>query len=107
MQHFVRGDGVQHVLQARSIWPVQEELLPEAVGQLRVFVVLLSHVVSDASTGDGGGGKGLSAPSHLEQGFIEADDLGLEDFGPRVLREGGGFHGAVAVNARCVYGDLQ
>jgi hypothetical protein len=104
MQHFVRGDGVQHVLQARSIWPVQEELLPEAVGQLRVFVVLLSHVVSDASMGDGGG---LYAPSHLEQGFIEADDLGLEDFGPRVLREGGGFHGAVAVSARCVYGDVQ
>jgi hypothetical protein len=49
MQHFVRGDGVQYVLQARSIWPVQEELLPEAVRQLRVFVVLLSRMVSDAS----------------------------------------------------------
>jgi hypothetical protein len=41
MQHFVGRYRVQYTLEAGRVRAVQEELLPEAVGQLRVFIVLL------------------------------------------------------------------
>ena len=46
MQHFVGRYGVEDALQAPDIWPVQEELLPEAVGQLCVLIVLLCVVLA-------------------------------------------------------------
>jgi hypothetical protein len=41
VEHLVRREGVDYALQARRVRPVQEELLPEAVGQVCLFIVLL------------------------------------------------------------------
>jgi hypothetical protein len=44
MQHFVGRYRIQYALQTRRVWAMQEELLPEAIGQLRVFLIFLHHV---------------------------------------------------------------
>lgn len=71
MEHVVGRHRGQDALQPRRVGPVQEELLPEAVGEARVRVVVV-----------------------LEERLVQADDLGLEQVRPRVLRERRGLHGA-------------
>jgi len=41
VQHLVGWYRVQYALQPGCVWPMQKEFLPEAIGQLRVFIVLL------------------------------------------------------------------
>lgn len=43
VQHLVWRYRVDYALEAGRVWPVQEELLPEAVGQLCVFILLLRN----------------------------------------------------------------
>jgi hypothetical protein len=57
VEHVVGRQRVEYTLQPRSISPVQEELLPEAIREVRVVVV-------------------------PEQRLVQANDLGLEDLRP-------------------------
>jgi hypothetical protein len=41
VEHLVGRDRLDELLQARGVRSVQEELLPEAVGQVCLFIVLL------------------------------------------------------------------
>jgi hypothetical protein len=41
LEHLVGRNRIEYALQARGIRPVQEELLPEAIGQVCLFIVLL------------------------------------------------------------------
>lgn len=41
VEHLVGPDGGEDALQTRSIWAVEKEFLPETLGQLCVFVVIL------------------------------------------------------------------
>jgi hypothetical protein len=89
MQHLVGWHPAQHALEPRMVGPVEEELLPEALGELRVLVVLLSWR-SVQRAGVGGG------HTHAEEGFVEVDDFGLEGL-LRDLREGRRLHRGLMV----------
>ena len=55
VQHLVGRDAAQEALQAPLVWPVQEELLPEALGELCVvFIVLRRRSAPSAPCGEGG-----------------------------------------------------
>lgn len=88
MQHFVGRYGVEYALQAPDVWSVQEEFLPESVGQLGVLIFLLCVVLAKLCS------HGAEC-AHFEQRFIEANDFGLEDLWPRVLRERRWLHDGV------------
>jgi len=44
VQHFVGGHGAQYALQTCRVGAMQEELLPEALGELDIFLVFLRVV---------------------------------------------------------------
>lgn len=50
VQHLVGGDCAQYALQACRVRAMQEELLPEALGELDIFLVLLRVVSYNCST---------------------------------------------------------
>jgi hypothetical protein len=41
VQHLVGRNRAKYALQACRVWSMQEELLPEALGQLNVFLIFL------------------------------------------------------------------
>jgi hypothetical protein len=84
VQHLVGRHPAQHALEPRMVWPVEEELFPEAFGKLRVLVFFLPWLSVQRA---GGGGE----HTHAKEGFVEVDDFGLEGL-LRDLREGRRFH---------------
>lgn len=89
VQHFVGWDRVEYTLQAGGVWPMQEELLPEAVGQLRIFILLLTPVSELFAA--------TLRYAHSEQRLIQAYDFGLEDLRPRILGKRRRLHDSMRV----------
>jgi hypothetical protein len=88
IQQGSRTKRVQKALQRCAIRLQQEELPPEPLGFLIVFIVLFidkQRALLSLWTKD---------LPHLEQRFIELYDLLLEDLWPSLLREGRGLHAA-------------
>ena len=80
VKHFVGPHGAHYALQTQRVWPVQKKLLPEALGQLHVFIIVLNVLLA-------GRGMPFAGETHSEQLLIEANDLGLEYLRSRILGE--------------------
>jgi hypothetical protein len=99
VEHVVGVERVQYALQARAVWPVEEELLPEALGEPQVLIIFLfcsSSVFTPM----------LWWPwwvdeTHLEQRLVKAYDFGLEGIWSRDLCERRGLHGVEAAVMAC------